>query len=282
MPNAKNHKDPNTLTAPNKAHWDERVAHHLVSEMYNLDYLREGNAKLHPFEVEELGDITGLDVFHPQCHFGNDSFTLAQMGAKSVLGLDFSPKAIDAAHDIAAELGLGERVKFVLSSIDDGRAHVPAASFDLAFVTWGTITWLPNLQVWADLIAHALRPGGRLYFADIHPTALIFDDDKKLPDGRPGYFIPYFHEGPYEIVDATDYANPDAVLENTLNVEFMHTLADIVTALMNAGLQLVFLREHNIIAWQAFSCLEPRGDRFYHWPDKAWLPLTLSIMAKKT
>src|SRR3546814_11967685 len=51
-----------------------------------------------------------------------------------------------------------------------------AGRFDLVYVTWGTICWLPDLPGWAKVAAHFLKPGGRLYFCDAHPAARVFDD----------------------------------------------------------------------------------------------------------
>ncbi|MGA8656067.1 MAG: hypothetical protein WB586_07935 [Chthoniobacterales bacterium] len=69
------------------------------------------------------------------------------------------------------------------------------------FVNWGAILWLPDIQRWAEIVADFLNPGGALYLAEGHPCALVFDDEKCLPDGMPGYFAPYFVGGPIVIHD---------------------------------------------------------------------------------
>ena len=106
-----------------------------------------------------------------------------------------------------------------------------AGGFDLAFVTWGAITWLPDIRGWARVVAHFLRPGGRLYLAEGHPAALVFDDLAAGADGMPGWFAPYFGRAPIEIDEADDYANREAVLENTREIGFLHPLGDVVAAL---------------------------------------------------
>ena len=69
-----------------------------------------------------------------------------------------------------------------------------AGPFDLVFATWGTICWLPDMKVWANVIASVLAPGGELYFADAHPAFSVLEEvDNKLvpffdfdtPAGRP-------------------------------------------------------------------------------------------------
>jgi 2-polyprenyl-3-methyl-5-hydroxy-6-metoxy-1,4-benzoquinol methylase len=80
-----------------------------------------------------------LDIPHPQCHFGLDTPTLAQQGAR-VTGVDFSPKAIEVARDLAAEPGLAERAAFVLSNAYDMPTTLPRrGAFDRVFVSWGAL-----------------------------------------------------------------------------------------------------------------------------------------------
>src|SRR5690349_12956971 len=175
----------------NRANWDERVGVHLAQGGYDLSALRAGRGQLHEIEEKELGDVRGLRILHLQCHFGCDSLTLAQRGAE-VVGLDFSRAAIGAARNLAAELGLTAQARFVEADLYDAPAAVAGpASFDRVFVTWGAISWLPDIAWWARIVAHFLKPGGSLYLADGHPSALVFDDAAPLPSGLPGYYAPY-------------------------------------------------------------------------------------------
>ena len=43
----------------NRSWWDERVAGHVASRFYDVDSFREGKSVLRPFELEEVGDVTG-------------------------------------------------------------------------------------------------------------------------------------------------------------------------------------------------------------------------------
>jgi hypothetical protein len=63
----------------------------------------------------------------------------------------------------------------VVGRVDDAPRLTPGP-FDLVFVTWGTICWLPDLTVWAHVIATVLALGGELYFADAHPSLLLMED----------------------------------------------------------------------------------------------------------
>lgn len=270
--------------ALNRANWDERVPYHLGPRGYDLSTQRAGAGCLDDLVEAELGEVSGLRVFHPQCHLGDDSIALAQRGAAQVVGLDFSAPAIDAARALAAECGT-RNVRFVHADLYAAPEALPlqAGAFDLVFTTWGTICWLPDLHGWARIIAHFLKPGGALYFADAHPIARAHDapDTAYDPQGRPRCAFPYFMRDPLTFDDAADYMDPTARLTNTRTVEFMHTTADILAALSAAGLRLDWLREHALIAWPMFPSLVRAGRGNWTWPDKPWLPLSLSLRATR-
>jgi SAM-dependent methyltransferase len=172
--------------AANSAHWDEKVAVHLGPRGYDLTSLRAGRGRFNAIEEAELWPVDGRRVLHLQCHFGADSLKLAQRGA-TVVGVDFSAPAIDAACNLANELGLTDRATFVEADFYDAPVAIPkAAAFDMVYVTWGAIIWLPDIYRWAEIVCHVLKPGGSLYLAEAHPVAMVFDDEARLPDGRPG------------------------------------------------------------------------------------------------
>ncbi len=261
----------------NRANWDERVAIHLNA--YHLAPLRAGKGGLTPIVDAELGEVAGKRILHLQCHFGADSLALAQRGAE-VVGLDFSAPAIAAARALAGELGLSAQVRFVQADLYDAPAAIAAPrGFDLVFVTWGTICWLPDIWRWARVVAHFVRPGGSLYFAEGHPAAWVLGDEVATADGNPGFSLPYFQREALIVDDTRDYADPTAQVVNARQHQFMHRLGDIVTALLDAGLTLDWLHEHDAVPWAMFKCLRPGEDRMFRWPDRPWLPLAVSLRA---
>jgi SAM-dependent methyltransferase len=264
----------------NRANWDERVKIHLAAKCYDLGPLRNGRGKLTPIEEAEIGPVDGLRILHLQCHFGRDTLTLAQRGA-TVVGLDFSVPAIAAARALAGELGLNERARFFEADLYDARQAV-LESFDLVFVNWGAIPWLPDIRRWAEIVADFLNPGGALYLAEGHPCALVFDDEKCLPDGMPGYFAPYFVGGPIVIHDPRDYADDSAHLENATTYEWLHPLSETITSLLDVGLTLRWLHEHDSVPWRMFDQLVKDANGMYRWPDQPWLPLAFSLRAERS
>jgi SAM-dependent methyltransferase len=263
----------------NRANWDERVDIHLKA--YDLTSLRAGHGTLNAIEEAELGPVAGKRMLHLQCHFGNDTLALAQRGAE-VVGLDFSPVAITTARGLAAELGLEARTRFVQADLYDAPTAIPEPrAFDLVYVTWGALCWLPDVARWAQIVAHFLKPGGFLYHAEGHPVALVLDDETPCADGRPGFFVPYFQREALIRDDHRDYADPNARLHNTRTHQFMHPLAEVVMGLLNAGLTLDFLHEHDHVPWQMFASLVNDGTGEYRWPDRPWLPLAYSLRASR-
>lgn len=265
----------------NRANWDERVPIHLASSLYDRAHLRSGAGRLDAIAEAGIGDVAGLRVAHLQCHMGGDTLCLAQRGAAEVVGLDFSAPAIAAARQCAAELGLAN-ARFVEADLYDAPAAL-GTGHDLVFTSWGAICWLPDIRGWARVIAQLLRPGGALFFAETHPTALVFDDALVAADaqGRPGWFAPYFQDGPLTLDDPTTYADPSARLVHSRTQQWMHGLSDILAALRGAGLRLEWLEEHRGLPWPLFQSLVRGGDGLWTWPDRAWLPLGLSLRATR-
>jgi hypothetical protein len=81
---------------------------------------------------------------------------------------------------------------------------------------------------------------------------------------------------------ATSYTGDPDRLAHTEMHEWIHPLGAVVIALLEAGLVLEWLREHDHVAWQMFPCLEEAAD--YMWrmpPGRPSLPLAYSIRARK-
>ena len=239
----------------NRAHWDEAAAIHMRGNVYGVESFKAGGCRLQRVECEEVGDVRGKTLLHLQCHFGLDALSWARRGA-IVTGVDFSPTAIDAARAISAETGV--RAEFICSSIDDLRTALPRkATFDAVFTSYGVLCWLPDLKPWAETIAHFLKAGGFFYIVEAHPTARIFPIDEDMP--KAGSFRPYFNyfhdPAGMRWPGGADYADPSATNRFEQH-EWRHSMADIVTALIDAGLIIEFLHEFPFCAWPVVAGCE--------------------------
>lgn len=265
----------------NREKWDELATVNTgPGSDYGIDAFLAGDAggrDLHRTELEELGSVDGLDLLHLQCHFGLDSLILARKGAR-VTGLDFSPVAIAKARELAATANLDAR--FVEGNVYDAPKLIEG-TFDLVYVSWGTICWLPDIAGWARVVAHFVKPGGRFYFLDMHPILATYDEPAERLD-TPRF--DYFHKPAPLAFDNTDaYADADAVLKTTRSYEWIHPVGEVATALIEAGLTLEYLHEHDTVAWKAFPFLVPAGGGLWRFPDgMARVPASFSISARKS
>lgn len=103
----------------NKNSWNNKTKIHLHSEFYNVEGFKQGKTSLNPIELDLLGNIAGKKILHLQCHFGQDTISLARMGAH-VTGIDLSDKAIDTAKELA--VSMGQDVQFICCNIYDLKA----------------------------------------------------------------------------------------------------------------------------------------------------------------
>jgi SAM-dependent methyltransferase len=262
----------------NRRNWDERAIIHARDStgFYGLDRVRSGEDRLHSIEAAELGDIARKTVLHLQCHMGIDTLRLVRRGAIAT-GLDFSAEAIRAARRLAEETGL--EADFVEGRVDEAPRLAPGP-FDLVYVTWGTICWLPDLTVWARVIATVLAPGGELYFADAHPGFTLMEErGGKL---EPTYDFETPVDRPLEFKSETTYTGDPTVMTHQSTREWIHPLSAILGALIEAGLTIQMFHEHEVLPWRGLQFMVPAPDGLWRLPDgHPRLPLSFSLRARK-
>jgi SAM-dependent methyltransferase len=266
--------------AANRALWDEWTAIHERSEFYDVAGWKAGRDRLRAFMLEEVGDVTGVDLLHLQCHFGLDTLTWARRGAR-VTGVDFSERAIALARSLAAEAGL--QATFVCSDVLQLDAALQG-DFDVVFTSFGVIWWLPDLARWAELIAGHLRPGGFFYLAELHPFAQVLDDDQSATEPRLRY--PYFPSAePLAFPVEGSYADPSAHVEQPVEYGWAHSLGEVVTVLAQAGLRIEFLHEFpfTVVRQLPYVVQVERRPPIYRLPGEldGRLPLVFSLKASK-
>lgn len=257
----------------NRRAWDERVPLHVDSAFYDTETFLAGRSSLRAFELDEVGAVDGKRLLHLQCHFGQDTLSWARLGA-SVTGLDFSEPAIEHARRLAEEAGID--ANFVAANVYDAADALDGQSFDILYTGLGALVWLPDIARWARVCADLVAPGGFVYLAEFHPIIDIFDDD------RLDVVEPYFREEGRRWETPGSYAALDAQTQNNATWEWTHPIGEVVTALVEAGLQLEFLHEHPMTLWRRFPFLERRGDGSYHQPaGQPLLPMMYSLRARK-
>jgi SAM-dependent methyltransferase len=261
--------------ALNRANWDDRVPIHLASRLYDLEGFRRTRDSLRRFEPGEVGDVRGRDLVHLQCHIGLDTLSWAGRGAR-VSGLDFSVPAIEAARGLAAELGI--RASFVTSDVYDAAAAFGGRRFDIVYTGIGALCWLPDIAGWARVVAELLRLGGFLYLVEGHPFAQVLDDQ----DGGSVVSRDYFDDTPQLEACPYTYTDGCAELAHPEQVEFPHTMGEILTALARAGLRLEFVLEHDFELFARFESLHRQPDGTWRFPPgRPRLPMLYSLRASR-
>jgi SAM-dependent methyltransferase len=263
----------------NREHWEELAEIHPDTEFYDVAAFLEGESSLLPLEREELGPLVGkgTTLLHLQCHFGMDTLSWARAGAE-VVGVDFSETAVETARELAAETGLDDRAEFVESDVYELPAILDR-EFDVVFTSYGVLTWLPDIEGWAEVVERFVAPGGVFYIAENHPFTLCLDEESGPDAFRFAY--PYF-EGEHLTFDIEgSYADPDADVEHTRTHEFSHSLGEILTALVDTDLDLEFVHEHPWSEFRALDAMEADEEGRYWLPGLDHdLPFLFSVRAR--
>jgi len=266
----------------NRLNWDERAPAHAASPGYHVDRFVQDPAFLSyvvQFDVPRLGDIAGLRGIHLQCHIGTDTISLARLGAR-MTGLDFSPAALAEARRIA-ELA-GAQVEFVQADVYDAESVLGESGFDFVYTGVGALCWLPDIRRWAQTVSGLLRPGGRLFIREGHPVLWSLDEERG--DQLLVVNYPYFEmPEPDVFEDAGTYVETDTVFRHTTTHTWNHGLAEIITALLEAGMEITALEEHRSVPWEALPG-NMIGDAQGEWrlntrPER--VPLTYTLQARK-
>jgi len=262
----------------NREHWNELASINVKSDFYDVEGFKKGNLSLLPIERGELGDVTGKSLLHLQCHFGLDTLSWARLGAK-VTGVDFSDKSIDLARAIARETGIES--EFLCSDVYD-LPNVLDKTFDIVFTSYGVLLWMPDINKWASVVSHFLKPGGTFYIVELHPFVNVFDVGKEVTELKVKY--PYFHSPtPDKWESDGSYADREANLTHA-SYEWTHGMSDILNALIASGLKIEFIHEFPYCCYQRFPFMEKHNDGLYHMTgDKEkMIPLMFSLKAIKT
>jgi SAM-dependent methyltransferase len=254
----------------NRRKWDESVPLHMDSPDYDVPSFRRGRLTLHPLEIREVGPVRGRSLLHLQCHFGMDTLSWARLGAR-VTGTDFSGPA-----SLAEELGIP--ATFVRSNVYD----LPKAldgEFDIVYTAKGAIGWLPELRPWGSVIARFLKSGGRFYLLEDHPASDVFCNAPGTKDLV--FESPYFGGRPQRWVTDGTYATK-VRMKHRVSYGWNHSVSEVLTALLGAGLRLEAVHEFPYSFWKKFPFMRRGRDGWWHLKRRAGaVPLMWSVRATK-
>jgi 2-polyprenyl-3-methyl-5-hydroxy-6-metoxy-1,4-benzoquinol methylase len=263
-----NHPD---YLAKNKAAWNARTQFHFDSSFYDVPAFMAGATSLRDPELALLGDVKGLDILHLQCHFGQDSLSLARMGAH-VTGVDLSDMAIEKARALNAALNLD--AAFICCDLYALPEHTQQ-KFDIVFTSYGTIGWLPDLDKWAKIIQQHLKPGGKLVFVEFHPFVWMFDNDFTYIQ------YPYFNTQPIVEINEGTYADREAPIRYE-EISWNHSIDEVLSSLLQNGMTLTSFKEYDFSPYNCFRNMKQLSEQQYIIPSLGRkIPLLYSLTATK-
>ncbi len=256
----------------NRASWNARTDYHIKSDFYDMEGFLKGASSLNEVELKLLGDVTGKSILHLQCHFGQDTLSMARLGAE-VTGADLSDKAIQRAGEIAAQAGLN--ASFVSCDIYDLPAHLNNQKFDIVFTSYGAIGWLPDMVRWGGVVSHFLKPGGRLVLVEFHPVVWLFDDAFSR------IAFPYFNTGAITELCEGTYADRQAPISHEC-VSWNHPVSEVISGVLGNGLSLVHFEELDYSPYACFDKVTEIAPRKFQIPGlEGKIPMLYSVVAMK-
>jgi len=233
----------------NRILWDKKTSIHKDAEFYNLKGFLKGETSLKEVELAALKDRV------------------------AVTGVDFSETSIALGRSLNEQLGLD--VTFVVSDIYSLPENL-SGQFDFVFTSYGVLTWLPDLDRWAAVVANFLKPGGIFYIAEFHPTLYMYDHDTQKIGYR--YFD---HTEPYEEVEQGTYADANADIAQR-EYFWSHSLATVFQSLLKQKLQVIDFQEFDFSPYDCFPNMQKVGPERYVYGDLTnRMPHLFSLEMKK-
>lgn len=255
----------------NKKTWNKKTDVHINSEFYDNENFIKGKNSLKHIEEELLGDLKGKSILHLQCHFGQDTISLARAGAV-VTGIDFSDNAISMAKKLAEKTGTN--TEFICSDIYELKNNLDK-KFDIVFTSYGVIGWLPDLKKWSEVISHFLKPGGKFVMVEFHQMLWMFDDDFN-------YFkYDYFNTGEIKETMEGSYADRNAPIKCDY-VMWNHSISDVLNNLIKSGLEIKSFEEYDYSVYNCFNkAVEYETGRYRVEGIDVKFPMMFSVTANK-
>ncbi|MFF0267988.1 class I SAM-dependent methyltransferase [Kribbella sp. NPDC004536] len=218
----------------NRDYW-EQLAPHRPGEP--VEFFRDGGSAVTQAELAVLGDVRGRRVLQLACSVGDEALSFAKLGATAT-AVDLAPSHLATGRAKAAALGLP--VEFIEQDMMNLDPNI--SGFDIVYISWGGICWVPDIRRWTAIIAERLNRGGVLVISEHHPLweILTVRDENSLSVssdyfgiGRDGY------SDPSKAPQVTQRIGTPKVPHRS----YIWNLGAVVTAVIDAGLTVRSLQE---------------------------------------
>ncbi|MBS1690375.1 MAG: class I SAM-dependent methyltransferase [Bacteroidetes bacterium] len=256
----------------NRTLWNEKTKYHVSSPFYDMESFLGGRSSLNDIELELIGDVKDKAIAHLQCHFGQDSLSLARLGAH-VTGVDLSDAAIDKAKELAMQLQLDAR--FIQSDIYSLPEQL-YGQFDMVYSSYGVLGWLPDMKRWAQIVSKLLKKDGVLILVEFHPVVWMFDEHFKTVK------YSYFNRETIEETEIGTYADREAPIA-LKSLSWNHNLSEVLQSLINVGLAIKTFSEYDYSPYSCFNDVVELAKGKYRIKGlEEKLPMVYAVKALKT
>ena len=204
-------------------HYDNPDFFAAYAQMYRSQQGLAGAGEWHQLQPL-FPDLQDKDVLDLGCGYGWHCKYAADMGAKSVTGIDLSEKMIAEAK----KRNNHERIDYRVASLLDW--NYPSAAFDVV-VSNLVLHYVEDLDAVYRRIHETLRPGGVFLMNIEHPTFTAGVNQQFAADGT-WPVTDYYYPGERQ----TDFLGH-------VTTKHHHTLTQILMGLLNAGFQLEAVEE---------------------------------------
>jgi 2-polyprenyl-3-methyl-5-hydroxy-6-metoxy-1,4-benzoquinol methylase len=222
------------VVSQNRVYW-ERLAPHRLGEP--VEFFLAGGSVLTEAELAIVGDVRGRRVLQLACSVGDEALTFARLGA-AVTAVDLAPSHLATGRAKADALGV--EVEFVEQDMMTLDPRI--TGFDVIYISWGGLCWVPDISRWMRLVADRINPGGVLVISEHHPlweiltvrgeNSLSISSDY-FGIGRDGY------SDPLKAPEVTQRIGTPDVPHRS----YVWSLGAVVTAVLDAGLTVQSLQE---------------------------------------
>ena len=237
-------RDTESVTQANRLAWNASAHLHRQSEEWRRQLSGFADPSFSTLDPTVTGVLAGNGVRGARavqigCNNGRETLSMLALGAVHATGIDQSDAFLAQAEELRAVSPLGSKARFVCANVYDLPGDLEGR-FDLALITIGVLNWMPDLARFLAVVSWLLAPGGRLVIYETHPVLDMFEPYGEAPHALR---YSYFREEPFITEDEIVY-DGSAVGKAPPSWWHFHTMGDIVTGCVEAGLQIGELKEY--------------------------------------
>ncbi len=221
--------------------WEEVAPIHARHNQARLieAFSKGGFSALGKIAIERLqaNGIDGADIVQICCNNGQELLSTKELGAKRLVGIDGTEGFVVQGRELAAAAGI--EAEFIASNIYELPDRYQE-KFDIALVTIGVLSWMPDLVRFFEIAAGLLRPGGLLLIHEQHPVIEMMEPGGK--DDPVKFEVSYFDETAYVDANGLDYYGSETY-DATPNNSFIHKMSDVIMAGFGVGMAIQHFEE---------------------------------------